>query len=97
MAADVVMYRTPLCPYCIRAKFLLEKKRARFQEIDVSGNREMRAWLVRATGRRTVPQIFINGLSIGGCDEMYALERAGRLDGLLAQEPTADAAFAKKR
>jgi glutaredoxin 3 len=87
MPAEVVMYRTPFCPYCIRAKLLLEKKGVPFREIDVSGNYGARAWLVEVTGRRTVPQIFINGASIGGCDELFALDRAGKLDPWLSQEP----------
>jgi glutaredoxin 3 len=87
MAAAIVMYRTPFCPYCVRAQSLLERKGYPFTQIDVSGDWERRSWLARATGRRTVPQIFINGVPIGGYDDMAALERAGRLDGLLAQHP----------
>lgn len=89
--ADVVMYRTPICPYCVRAKMLLKRKGVPFKEIDVSGDWDKRAWLAEATGQRTVPQIFINGRSIGGCDELYLLERQGKLDGLLAEAPPADA------
>jgi glutaredoxin 3 len=66
---------------------LLDRKGVPFQEIDVTGDWDKRAWLVEATGQRTVPQIFINGVSIGGYDELSALERAGRLDGLLSQAP----------
>jgi glutaredoxin 3 len=82
--AKIEIYTTPICPYCARAKGLLEDKGVGFQEIDVfmdSGQREtMRE---RAGGRNTVPQIFIDGKHIGGCDELVALERAGRLDPLL--------------
>ena len=89
MPAEVVVYRTPICPYCIRAKMLLERKGVPFKEIDVSGDTRARMWLVEATGRRTVPQIFINGVSVGGYDDIAALDRAGRLDPLLAQDAAA--------
>ena len=80
------MYTTLICPYCIRAKMLLKAKGVAYEEIDVSRDHEARAWLVEATGgRRTVPQIFINEESIGGFDEMRALDRAGELDKKLAQ------------
>lgn len=85
--AHVVMYRTPICPYCIRAKALLERKGVSFEEVDVSGDDRKRAWLIETTGQRTVPQIFINGRSVGGCDELHALERRGELDRLLAEPP----------
>ncbi len=89
MTAHVLMYRTPYCPYCIRAKMLLDRKGVAYEEVDVSSDRARRQWLVEATGRRTVPQIFVNGLPMGGFDELAALERAGRLDGLLARSPGA--------
>jgi glutaredoxin 3 len=85
--AHVVMYRTPICPYCIRAKALLQKKGVPFEEVDVSRDDAKRAWLIDATGQRTVPQIFINGRSVGGCDELHALEHHGELDRLLAEPP----------
>lgn len=85
MAAEVIVYRTPYCPYCVRAERLLRKKGVAFTEIDVSGDWERRAWLERATGRHTVPQIFINGRPIGGSDELHALDRSGKLDRLLAE------------
>jgi glutaredoxin 3 len=85
MPASVEMYKTDYCPYCTRAAGLLRRKGVAFKEIDVSGDYDLRDWLVEATGQRTVPQIFINGKSIGGCDELHALERAGKLDALLAQ------------
>ncbi|MGE0328576.1 MAG: glutaredoxin 3 [Polyangiaceae bacterium] len=89
MAANVVMYRTRFCPYCIRANFLLKGKHVSFQEIDVSGDLERRAWLREATGQHTVPQIFINDRSIGGFSELSALDHSGQLDRLLAEEPQA--------
>ncbi|RYE91776.1 MAG: glutaredoxin 3, partial [Myxococcales bacterium] len=82
MAADVIVYTTTVCPYCIRAKMHLNKKGVAFKEIDVSGDQEKRTWLKQTTGQHTVPQIFINGKSIGGCDDMLALDRAGGLDPL---------------
>ena len=85
--ADVTIYTTSYCPYCTRAKALLTKKQAAFNEIDVSSDQAKRDWLVEATGQRTVPQIFINGKSVGGSDDIYALDRQGRLDDLL-REPS---------
>jgi glutaredoxin 3 len=82
--ADVTIYTTRFCGYCFAAKRLLDKRSIAFEEIDVSGDAEKRAWLVEATGRRTVPQIFIRGESIGGYDELAALDRAGKLAPLLA-------------
>ena len=84
MSARVRMYTTLICPYCIRAKMLLKAKDVRWEEIDVSGDHEARAWLVKTTGLRTVPQIFINDESIGGFHELRALDRAGELDKKLA-------------
>jgi len=80
------MFTTLICPYCIRAKMLLKKKGVTFEEIDVSGDHDMRDWLVKTTGRRTVPQIFIEDEPIGGFDEMAALDRAGELDKKLGIE-----------
>jgi glutaredoxin 3 len=85
MAAEVIVYRTPYCPYCVRAERLLRQKRVAFREIDVSGDVTRRRWLLEVTGSGTVPQIFINGRPIGGCDELHALERSGELDRLLAE------------
>lgn len=82
--ADVIVYTTRICPYCVRAKQLLDRKGVSYREIDVSDDHEARMALVTRTGQRTVPQIFINDQPVGGCDDLYALERAGRLDALLA-------------
>jgi glutaredoxin 3 len=83
----VEVYTTRYCPYCVRAKTLLERKGVTFTEIDVSGNAELRGIMVqRAHGRMTVPQIFIGSTHVGGSDELHALERAGELDALLAVE-----------
>lgn len=78
------MYTTTYCPYCVAAKRLLERKQVPFDEVDVTGDDLLRSWLVETTGRRTVPQIFIDGKSIGGYDELASLEAAGELDLLLA-------------
>ncbi|MDO9622220.1 MAG: glutaredoxin 3 [Moraxellaceae bacterium] len=83
--ANIRIYTTPYCPYCVRAKQLLRQKQAAFDDIDVSNDPEQRQALVALTGQRTVPQIFINDQSIGGCDDLFALERAGRLDALINQ------------
>ncbi|HEX6592118.1 MAG TPA: glutaredoxin 3 [Moraxellaceae bacterium] len=84
MMARVVVYTTQVCPYCVRAKQLLKQKGASFEEVDLTRDHEARMALVERTRMRTVPQIFINDEFIGGCDELYALERAGELDGRLA-------------
>lgn len=83
--AQVVIYTTRICPYCVRAKQLLQRKGVAYEEIDVSNDHNTRMQLVERTKQRTVPQIFINDQHIGGCDDLYALERQGALDPLLAQ------------
>jgi len=75
----VVVYSTQVCPYCVRAKALLAARNIPFEEIDVTHDHERRAWLVQATGRRTVPQIFIGDELIGGFDDLSALDRSGEL------------------
>lgn len=82
--ANVLVYTTQVCPYCVRAKQLLKQKGVAFEEVDLSRDHEARMALVERTRMRTVPQIFINDEFIGGCDELYALERAGELDAKLA-------------
>jgi glutaredoxin 3 len=84
MPADVTVYVTKTCPYCVAAKRLLTKRGASFVEVDVTGDEEKRAWLVQATGRRTVPQIFIADEPVGGYDELAALDRRGMLVEMLA-------------
>jgi glutaredoxin 3 len=77
----IEIYTTPTCPYCIRAKMLLTDKGVGFKEINVNAEPGLRQKMTeRANGGYTVPQIFINDEHIGGCDELYALERAGKLD-----------------
>jgi glutaredoxin 3 len=82
--ASIEVYTTPYCPYCISAKELLRRKGVEFVEINVAGDRALRAEMVeRAGGRMTVPQIFIGDTHVGGCDDLYALDDAGGLDPLL--------------
>ncbi|STX52264.1 grxC glutaredoxin 3 [Legionella busanensis] len=81
--ANVIMYSTSYCPYCMRAKQLLDSKGVSYQEIRVDEEPEKREEMMAKSGRRTVPQIFINDQSIGGCDDLYALESKGQLDQLL--------------
>ena len=81
---DITIYSSDWCPYCMRAKALLRKKEVEFNDIVVDGRADLRAEMVERSGRTSVPQIWINGKHVGGCDELHALERAGELDGLLA-------------
>ena len=87
MDSKVVVYKTAYCPYCTMAARLLSQEEVEFTEVDVSNDAERRRWLVVETGQRTVPQIFINGRSIGGFDELARLTRRGQLHELLAEPP----------
>ncbi|ASM73901.1 MULTISPECIES: glutaredoxin 3 [Roseobacteraceae] len=81
----VEIYTTPICGFCHRAKQLLNQKGVDFLEFDVMSNPERKAEMVqRANGSRTVPQIFVGDDHVGGCDDLFALERQGKLDALLA-------------
>ena len=80
---QILIYTTTICPYCIMAKRLLDKKGVAYTEINVDATPGMREEMMRKTNRRTVPQIYIGELHVGGFDELYALEKTGRLDGLL--------------
>ncbi len=83
--AQVKIYTTSYCPYCVRAKALLKRKGVEFEEIDVTDDRGERARMVElAGGRRTVPQIFVDGAPLGGYDELARLDKAGKLDLMLA-------------
>ncbi len=84
--AQALAYTTPWCPYCRAALALLELREIEYVEIDVQGNRPARGWLMQVTGQHTVPQIFLRGRSIGGYDELAALDREGKLAELLATE-----------
>jgi glutaredoxin 3 len=86
--AEVEIYTTMFCPYCTRARALLRNKGVAFAEIDIGEEPERRAEMIRrAGGRTTVPQIFINGDHVGGCDDLIALDRAGELDPKLGIHP----------
>lgn len=83
--AEVKIYSTTVCPYCVRAKQLLERKGVAYTDINLSQeDPQVRLDLMQRTNHRTVPQIFINDQFIGGFDQLYALEREGKLDQLLA-------------
>jgi len=83
--AEVVIYTRDFCYYSEAAKELLARKGVAFREINASGNRELRQQMIeRANGGSTFPQVFIGDTHVGGCDELYALEEAGKLDALLA-------------
>ena len=85
MTAQVTVYSTNMCPYCVRAKQLLERKGIEYKEVNLSTEApEVRVELMQRTKHRTVPQIFIKDQFIGGFDQLYALERKGKLDELLA-------------
>ena len=83
--AKVEVYTTEYCPYCVRAKALLKRKGVEFEEVDVTDDAALRQKMVELSGgRRTVPEIFINGKIVGGYDELKALDDAGELDSMLA-------------
>jgi glutaredoxin 3 len=79
----VVIYSSDWCPYCIRAKQLITSKGVAFNEIRVDGQPDVRAEMTRKAGRTSVPQIWIGDTHVGGCDDLHALERSGKLDTLL--------------
>ena len=84
MPAVVRIYTSVSCPYCVQAKRLLDRKGVQYEEIDVTGDVTRRTEMIQASGRRPVPQIFIDEQSIGGFDELYELDVRGELDALLA-------------
>jgi glutaredoxin 3 len=86
--ADVVVYATPFCFYCLRAKQLLAKKGVAFREVDVGASSDARGRLAEVTGSRRVPKIFINGSLVGGYYELSMMERTGELDAMLADAAT---------
>ena len=81
--SGVVIYTTRWCPFCVRAKALLDQKGVSYQEIPVDGDPAIRQQMAERAGRTSVPQIWIGDLHIGGCDELHAFERQGRLDAML--------------
>ncbi|HZF25055.1 MAG TPA: glutaredoxin 3 [Steroidobacteraceae bacterium] len=85
---DVVMYSAGWCPYCARARALLERKGIAFREIDIETDAELRAEMITRSGRRSVPQVFIGERHVGGFEELYELERSGELASILQTEKT---------
>ena len=85
MTTDVLLYTTNWCPFCRRAKALLKEKGVRWKELDIEADPAHRQAMAEASGRSSVPQIFINGTLIGGSDELFALDVRGELDKLRAQ------------
>lgn len=81
--AKIKIYSSVWCPFCIRAKHLLDSKGAKYEELVVDGNAELRAQMIQESGRHTVPQIWINQQHVGGCDDLYELEQLNKLDHLL--------------
>lgn len=81
----VLMYSTATCPFCTRARDLLDRKQVKYEDIRIDEHPEKRAEMMERSGRRTVPQIFINDEAIGGCDDLHALESQGQLDKLLTR------------
>ncbi|ODS23355.1 glutaredoxin 3 [Candidatus Endobugula sertula] len=84
--AKVTIYTTRFCPFCIRAKSMLDNKSVDYQEIPIDNQPAVRREMIKKSGRRTVPQIWINDYHVGGCDELFSLERMGQLDNLLVNE-----------
>jgi glutaredoxin 3 len=82
--ATITIYTTTYCPYCVKAKDLLKRKGQTYTEINAEDDAVRDAMVAKAGGRRTVPQIFIGETHVGGCDDLYALDKAGKLDALLA-------------
>lgn len=87
MSVDVKMYSTRFCPFCVRARSLLDTKQVSYRDIAVDGEPEARREMMQLSGRHTVPQIWIDGQHIGGFDDIALLERQGRLDELLKLAP----------
>ncbi|MDY7228096.1 glutaredoxin 3 [Hyalangium rubrum] len=86
---DILMYSKPTCPYCHRAMALFRSKGVSVKTVDISAHPERRKKMIERSGRTTVPEIFINGRFIGGCDDLYALDARGGLDPLLQDEQPA--------
>jgi len=86
MQAEVIVYTTATCPYCIQAKTLLDKKHVTYREIRIDLDDKARETMMAKSGRRTVPQIFIDGQPIGGCDDLYQLDKESKLDALLVKK-----------
>lgn len=87
---DVNLYTSRTCFFCMQAKSILASKGISFSEVSIDGSPELRMEMMQRSGRRTVPQIWIDGIHIGGCDDLEALERSGRLDLLLNENSSQD-------
>lgn len=83
--AEVIIYTRDGCPYCVRAKALLEQKGVAYQEHNASLDPSVRQEMMARSGRNTFPQVFVNGQHLGGCDDIHALDAQGKLDSLLEQ------------
>lgn len=79
----ITIYTTSVCPYCVRAKALFDRKNLKYEEINVENQQDRDKMIEKAGGKRTVPQIFIGSVHVGGCDDLYALEKDGKLDKIL--------------
>ncbi len=90
MKPDVHLYTTSWCPFCRRAKTLLKEKGVKWKELDIEADRDHRQAMTQASGRNTVPQIFINGTHVGGFDDLFELDAKGMLDKLLDRSPPAN-------
>ena len=90
MKPDVLLYTTSWCPFCRRAKTLLKEKGVKWKELDIAADRDHRQAMTQASGRNTVPQIFINGTHVGGFDDLFELDAKGMLDKLLDRSPPAN-------
>lgn len=85
MSAEVVLYSSNYCPFCVRAKQLLQHKGLAYKELLIDGDAALRQDMMQRSGRHTVPQIWVDDTHVGGCDDLFELEREGLLDGLLAR------------
>ncbi len=85
-APKITVYTKQNCPFCVRAKRLLDRKGVAYEEIDVEGSDDLRLWLAETTGQRTVPQVFAGERSLGGFTDVEALDREGKLDSILRGE-----------
>jgi len=90
MKPDILLYTTSWCPFCRRAKALLKEKGVQWKELDIEADPVHRQAMTEASGRNTVPQIFINGTHVGGSDELFELDVRGELDKLLGRTPRAN-------
>lgn len=84
MEPDIIIYSAPMCPYCMKVKDFFNKKDLRYKDIDISKDPEVANMVVEKTGKKTVPQIFINNTHIGGWDDLNSLDKSGKLQELLA-------------